>query len=126
MRITVPKEKEREIAPPGSHYGVCYTVCDLGSQPGPYGTKRQIYVAWELPEETTSNGKPHAVGKFYNLTANERGSLRQDLESWFGQMLTNGEIEGLDLTEALLGRTASIGIMRSTRQDGQPGRPSPR
>jgi hypothetical protein len=120
MRITIPSEKEREIAPPGSHYAVCYTVCDLGSQPGPYGTKHQIYLAWELPEETTSRGKPHVLGKFYNLVSDARGALRQDLESWFGKPLTAVEIANLDLVEDLLGRTATLGVIRDARQDGKP------
>src|SRR5262249_42051954 len=59
-------------------------------------------------------------GRFYNLTSNERGSLRQDIESWFGRALSSTEIGNLDLTEALLGRTATIGIMQNMRQDGQP------
>jgi hypothetical protein len=121
MRITIPsEEKEREIAPPGSHYAVCHTVVDLGSQTGPYGTKRQLYVAWELPEEMTSRGKPHVLGKFYNLVSDSRGSLRQDLESWFGKPLSGAEIGNLNLVEDLLGRTATLGVMRDTRQDGKP------
>src|SRR5262249_13935961 len=122
MKITIPAEKEREIAPPGSHYATCYCVCDLGSQSGPYGSKHQIDLSWELVDELTSRGKPHVLGKFYNLVADGRGALRQDLESWFGKPLSSTEIGSLELTEALLGRTATLGIMRDVRQDGKPRR----
>ena len=116
MKIGIPPEPQREIAPAGSHYGVCCTVCDLGTQKSPYGVKRQLYLAWETPEEKTSKGKPHVLGKFYNLTGNERGTLRQDLESWYGKHFSKEEIAELDLIEALLGRTATIGVMHAAPQ----------
>jgi len=119
MKIGIPPEPQREIAPAGSHYGVCCTVCDLGTQKSPYGVKRQLYLAWELPEEKTSKGKPHVLGKFYNLTGNERGTLRQDLESWYGKHFSKEEIAELDLIEALLGRTATIGVMHAAPQGGR-------
>jgi hypothetical protein len=119
MKIKLPNEKEREIAPPGSHQAICYTVVDLGSQRGPYGTKHQLYVAWELPEELTSRDKPHTVGRFYNLVSDARGALRQDLERWFGKSLTSNDIADIDLAEELLGRTATLGVMHSGRQEGK-------
>jgi hypothetical protein len=120
MRITIPREREREIAPAGSHDAVCYTIVDLGTQSTPYGAKRQLYVAWELPQELNSRGKPFAVGKFYNLTGDARGALRQDLESWFGRVFDQGELEELDLLTELIGRTGTIGLVHNTGQNGQP------
>jgi hypothetical protein len=119
MKIRIPEEKSRETVPAGSHYGVGYTVCDLGVQNGPYGAKRQLYLRWELPGERTSKGEPFTIGKFYTLTANERGALRQDLESWFGRTLSGDDIAGLDLGEALLGRTAMLGVIHNAGQNGK-------
>ena len=65
------------------------------------------------------------LGKFYNLTGNARGALRQDLESWYGKPLSNEEIGELDLIEALPGRTATIGVMHAVPQGGRRGRRSP-
>ena len=121
MRITIPREREREIAPAGSHDAVCYTIVDLGTQSTPYGVKRQLYLAWELPGELTPKGKPFVVGKFYTLTGDARGALRQDLESWFGRVFDQGEIEELDLLEELIGRPApSVSYTRRERT----GRPA--
>jgi len=119
MRITIPREREREIAPAGSHDTTCYAVVDLGTQNTLYGAKRQLYVAWELPKELNSRGKPFVVGKFYNLTGDARGNLRQDLESWFGRVLDQAELEELDLLEELIGRTGTLGLAHQTTPQGQ-------
>src|SRR5262249_55708341 len=68
----------------------------------------------------TSRGKPHLLGKFYSLTADARGALRQDLESWFGKVFDSHEIGRLNLADDLLGRTATIGVMRDAGKDGRP------
>jgi hypothetical protein len=119
MRINIPRDREREIPPAGSHDAVCYCCVDLGTQNTAYGSKRQLYLAWELPDETTAKGYPHLVGKFYNLTGNSRGTLYQDLESWFGKVLDPADIEGLDLIEELIGRTATLGLVHNTKENGQ-------
>jgi hypothetical protein len=119
MRITIPKERAREIAPAGSHDATCYTIVDLGTQITAYGVKRQLYLAWELPQELNSNGKPFVVGKFYTLTGDARGKLREDLESWFGRVFDQGEIEELDLLVELTGRTGTLGLVHNTGQNGQ-------
>src|SRR5215469_5101520 len=119
MRISIPKEREREIAPAGSYDAICYCCVDLGTQRTPYGAKRQLYVAWELPNELNSKGKPFQVGKFYNLTGDARSNLRQDLESWLGRVFDQAELEGLDLLEELIGRTGTIGLVHQVNQNGQ-------
>jgi hypothetical protein len=118
MRITVPREREREVAP-GSYDSICYACVDLGTQSTPYGAKRQLYVAWELPRELNSQGKPFVVGKFYTLTGDARGALRQDLESWFGRVFDQGELEEIDLLAELIGRTGTLGLMHNTAPNGQ-------
>jgi hypothetical protein len=79
--------------------------------------------AWELPHELTSKGKPFVIGKFYNLTGDARGNLRQDLESWFGRALDLAELEELDLILEVIGRTGTIGLMPQSNQSGaEPGK----
>jgi hypothetical protein len=119
MRIKIPSEREREVPPAGSHDAACYAVVDLGTQNTPYGAKRQLYAAWELFQAMNSRGKPFVVGKFYNLTGDARGNLRQDLEGWFGRVINQTELEGLDLLEELIGRTATIGLAHKTTPKGQ-------
>ena len=120
MKLNIPKQKPREIPPAGSYNATCFAVVDLGTQNGPYGAKRQLWVSWELPEEETSRGKPHTVVRYYSLTASRKGNLRQDLESWFGRVFSDDEIPQLDLIAELIGRTATIGVMHDAGKDGEP------
>jgi len=120
MKLNIPKQKPREIPPAGSYNATCFAVVDLGTQNGPYGAKRQLWVSWELPEEETSRGKPHTVVRYYSLTASRKGNLRQDLESWFGRVFSDEELPQLDLIAELIGRTATIGVMHDVGKDGEP------
>ena len=106
MRIEIPDEKERELPPPGSHIAACFAVVDLGTQNTPYGAKHQVYLSWEL-RKRNSQGTQHQIGKFYTLTNDARGTLRQDLSGWFGHELEDHEFKGFDLL-SLIGRTARI------------------
>jgi hypothetical protein len=115
----VPKSPPRETAPAGSHDAICFQLVDLGTQIGPYRAKRQIYISWELPEELTSKGKPFVVGRFYNLVANAKGALKQDVESWFGRTIEEDEFCELDLAHELIGRTCTIGIVNEALADGK-------
>jgi hypothetical protein len=121
MRLSIPPERPREIAPKGMHMATCCAVCDLGTQPGlgAYGPKRQIYVAWEIPGEKTNRDKPHVVGKFYNLTFDSRGALRPDLEGWYGRVLDGHDIAEINLLEDLPGRPALIGVVHDTDKTGR-------
>jgi hypothetical protein len=96
MQITMKKPQSREIAPAGMHYAVCYCIVDLGTQRTPYGLKAQLYLGWELPNQLTSRSKPHTVGQFYNLVTDPRGTLRQELESWFGRAMETDELVELN------------------------------
>jgi hypothetical protein len=120
MRITIPREQPREIAPPGSHDATCYCIADLGTQTTQYGAKRQIYIAWKLPDEKTTKGRPHALGKFYNLVSDARGNLRQDLESWLGRVLQDNELCEIDLCSELIGRTATLGVAHDLDKNSRP------
>jgi hypothetical protein len=116
MRIEIPDEKERELPPPGSHIAACFAVVDLGTQNTPYGAKHQVYLSWEL-RKRNSQGTQHQIGKFYTLTNDARGTLRQDLSGWFGHELEDHEFKGFDLL-SLIGRTARINVIHKANQAG--------
>jgi hypothetical protein len=118
--IKPPKGSAREVAPAGSHDAVCFRIADLGTQTGQYGAKRQIHISWELSDETNSHGKPFVVGKFYNLVSNSRGTLKQDIESWFGRTIDEDDFCEMDLANALQGRTCTLGIVHEVAADGKP------
>ncbi len=110
--------------PAGNHIGVCSMVIGLGKQriqSAQYGesVKQQIYVAWELPDETITwtdkdgNEKsgPMRVGKTYTLSLHENANLRADLESWRGQPFTEAERQGFDINK-LAGVPAMVNVTR--------------
>jgi hypothetical protein len=119
MPIVMPEEKPRELPPPGSHIAICYMVVDLGTQPGGrYKPRRQILVSWELPDEPRSDGQLFAISRRYGYSSDARSSLRQDIESWLGRVLTSDDFGKLDLTE-LLGCTCQLGVKHEAREDGR-------
>ena len=116
MPIYMPEERPRELPPPGAHTAVCFRVVDLGTQQTPYGTKRQIYIGWELPDERMGNGQPFTIGRYYTYSSDERATLRADIQGWLGRPLSNGDFGKFDLT-SLLGATCLIGISHETKND---------
>src|SRR5215469_18163395 len=117
MTIVLPDLKQRELVPAGTHLGICTTIADLGTQAGPYGSKRQLYIAWELPDELRSDGKPFVIGKFYTLSSDPKATLRQDIESWEGRPLTQADFGKFDISTRV-GSTCMLGIAHKTNDNG--------
>ena len=112
-----------EQAPIGSHVARCVKVIDIGTQKGEYqgqvSIKRQVIVAWELPNElmTTGDfaGKPFVVSKFYTASLNEKATLRKDLANWRGRDFTEQELLGFD-AKNILGKPCMISIIHNEKQ----------
>lgn len=112
--------------PAGNHRAVCSMIVDLGQQriqSQMYGesVKHQIYVAWELPDETiewtdkegVARAGPMRIGKTYTVSLHENANLRADLESWRGRAFTEEERKGFDIT-----RLAGVaGLVNVTHKD---------
>jgi hypothetical protein len=71
---------------------------------------------FELLDEVMSSGKPFLLARRYTLTSDPMGSLRQDLEGWFGKTLTDEALAQINLTQ-LLGAVAQITVKHETRGD---------
>jgi len=109
--MRIPRQAPRSLLPAASHRATICGVVDLGSQPGPYGLKRQIWIGFETPATLTEKGKPFVLGKYYNVYANQQSALKEMLDALYGRVLDEDEVYALNLNEALLGRTARIGVM---------------
>jgi hypothetical protein len=119
MAIYMPEEKPRELPPPGSHLAVCYMICDLGTQPGGrFPARRQILIAWELPEELRADGQPFTISRRYGYSSNSNSNLRGDVESWLGRVLTSADLGKLDLTDQL-GCSCILGVKHESHEDGR-------
>ena len=88
--------------PAGLHLARCYRVIDLGTQETNYegkrDFKRQLKIVWEIHGEdengnpiVTAKGEPMIVTKDYNMTWNDKGTLRKDLQAWRGKAFTEDE-----------------------------------
>ena len=100
-----------KLVPAGNHVAICNLVADLGRQKTvsqQYGEKikHQVYLRWELPDETVEwtdkEGKQHtgpmSVSKTYTASLHENAQLRKDLENWRGRPFTQEELQGFDLS----------------------------
>lgn len=87
--------KDFEIVPEGSHVAFCYSVVDLGLQPGSQkfpDPKHQVRLTFELPTEVityTKDGEevsgPMSIGQTFTASMNEKANLRKFIESMFGK-----------------------------------------
>lgn len=86
-----------EVPPEGNNPAVLVGLIDLGTHYEEYQGSgydaRKVLLLWELPTEMMSSGKPHIIGKQYNLSekVGPKSGLRKDLESWRGKAYGEGE-----------------------------------
>ena len=103
-----------EPIPAGTHQAVCYRIWDLGTQPGgKWDPKRQILIAWELPEqriEIDDKDLPKSLSRRFTNSLHKKSTLRPFLEGWRGKPFTGDELEGFDLTN-VLGVNCMIQVM---------------
>lgn len=103
---------------PGTYVGVCFRICDLGTQHSDFnGEERivnQILVSWELPGELMKDGRPFAVSKFFTNSLHEKATLRKDLAAWRGRDFTESELEAFDLA-SILGKACLVSVVLSTK-----------
>lgn len=119
MSLVMPKPPEQhefELTPSGTHVATCFQVIDLGTQLVEYnGTsslKRQVRIAWELPEELMKDGRPFSVNKKYKLSSFVRAPLRLDLQQWRGRDFTDEEFGTFDLGK-LIGASCLIAVVHA-------------
>jgi hypothetical protein len=99
---------------PGTHFGRCYMIIDLGHQrnefEGQVSVKHQVMVAWEVPTERLEDGQPLAISKFYTLSLHPKSNMGQDLVSWRGRQFTPEEEAGFDVSK-LIGVPAMLSVV---------------
>lgn len=117
---------ERHLPESGMHAARCVAVIDLGTHvddrfkndKGKASRRHLVQIQWELPGqmmEYEGQQKPMMATKRYNLSVNEKATLRKDLESWYGKTFDSKELEakgGFDV-EKLLGRPALLNLTHS-------------
>lgn len=121
MALIVKEGISFEPAPEGVFPARCIWVIDLGTQvsDGIYGhiEKHQMYVNWELVDETTHGGQPMTIGSFFTASLNPKGNLRATLESWRGRAFSPNELKGFDISK-LINTPCLISVKHQPKADG--------
>ena len=113
------KDNRREFtpAPEGLHQGVCVDVVDLGMvETGKWGAKHKVRIIWQLEQRDEETDKRFIVSQSYNISLNEKATLRHHLEAWRGRKFTAEELQGFDL-EKLLGVNCQIQVVHNIADD---------
>ena len=108
---------EFELPPLGVHVARCFALIDLGTRSGPYGSKHQVMIKWELPMEMTEKGRPHEVAGWYTQSLAEKANLRNMLRSWRGKDFTPEQLKGFD-AKSILGVPAMVNITEKAKDGG--------
>lgn len=110
--------------PEGSHVAVCDMLVDLGKQSGPYGTKEQIVLRFEVPAERIEYEKdgqmfsgPMTIVVFYTNSLSQKANLRQDLEGWRGRAFSKEELEGFELRN-VVGKACILSVTHKVKENG--------
>ena len=109
------------VAPkPGLTQGVIKSIIDVGTSEGKYGPKHEIMMVIALPQQTHIHDE--AVGpemltisKWFSLSLNKKSNLRKFIESFQGEMDSDGQFEVMDL----LGTNLMVHIVERTKDDGE-------
>ena len=113
------KDNRREFtpAPEGLHQGVCVDVVDLGMvESGKWGAKHKVRIIWQLEQRDEETDRRFTVSQSYNISLNEKATLRHHLEAWRGRKFTAEELQGFDL-EKLIGVNCQIQVVHNIADD---------
>lgn len=125
LKATTGGGGDRQIPEAGMNAARCVAVLDLGTHvderfkndKGKASRRHLVQIQWELPGQMMTyegESRPMMATKRYNLSVNEKATLRKDLESWYGKAFPDAELEakGFDV-EKLLGRPALLNLTHS-------------
>jgi hypothetical protein len=109
----------REPIAAGAYAARCYSIIDLGTREetiqGTTKVLRKIRVTFELPDERRvfneeKGEQPCVISKEFNLSLNEKSSLRGFLKSWRGKDFTEAEAAAFDVAK-LIGAPCLLNII---------------
>ena len=90
---------------PGNYAGRCYRIIDLGTTHDEYEgevkTRTRLMIAFELPSEIMSDGRPFSVTWWVTNSLHEKANLRIGLDLWRKRPFTEEELKGFDLVKII-------------------------
>lgn len=117
---------QRKLPPSGTHAARCFSVVHTGTQKPDkegFAPKNVVRISWELPEEKAvfkegEEERSFAISKQYNLSLNEKATLRKDLEGWRGKPFTADELKAFDVTK-LIGVPCMVSVIHKASDNGK-------
>jgi len=116
-------DKNFKPVPAGAHPAICIWMVDLGLQSGPYKTRHQVYMKFEIPGERMKVERdgvevdmPMTIGAYYTVSLSRKSNLRSDLEGWRGVPFTEQEAKGFDITK-VLGKHCTVVVQHKINDD---------
>lgn len=106
---------------PGTHIGVCDIVAVVGLQETFFGTKEQVYIRFEVPDERwkyidkegVDREGPGVIGNFYTASMSKKANLRKLLEGWRSKQFSEQEAKTFDIA-SILGKPCMLSVQEST------------
>lgn len=123
MPIAKENATDFKPVPAGTHFGRCFGVIAIGTQPAnnpKFRPTNRVLLLFELPNETYElDGKqlPCTISKEYNLSINRKANLRKDLDSWRGRPFTEEEACGFPV-EKVIDVPCTLSITHEQKKDG--------
>ena len=108
LNVTDTGGSDFKKVPQGTHVAVCNAVVDIGMQETNFGSKHQVYLRFEIPDERVEYEKdgeqieaPMSIGATFTASLAEKANLRRHLEAWRGRAFTDAELKGFDMFKVL-------------------------
>lgn len=97
-----------EPTPEGEHRVVCCEVEDLGEIETQYGMKHKCLFKFQT-DTKMEDGRPYMLFQRFNVSMNEKASLRKFLEKWRGSRYNENELrtQGFDI-EKMIGVNGEV------------------
>jgi hypothetical protein len=112
------KQTKTDFKPlePGTYIARCIGMWDIGRQESTYDNqtivRQQVILQWEVPDETSDDGKPMTISAFYTASLHEKSNLYKTLIAWRGRNFTEQELAGFEL-ETIVGAPCLLTVVHS-------------
>ncbi len=103
--------------PKGSHPARLVAYVFLGTQESEFGTRKQVWLEWELPKVETNGGEPSKVGRFCTASMAKKSKLREICENIEGRTFTDAEAKRFNVG-TMLGKPCLLAISHKESQNG--------
>lgn len=121
-KMTLKDDKTFPIHEPGTFYGQCVDVIDMGTNAEAFGSqppelKQKVALSFFTGHD--EEGRPRFISQEYTFSAGKKANLRKLLESWRGKPFSDEEIKKTGYPmDRLEGLKAMVNVVHKTSAKG--------